>query len=162
MKFTIDSEQKKFFLKERHIEFESLLHEAERCALLKMIAENSPPITFFEQTLLSRSAPSIKKIIRRKQLAEIVYELTGDRPLRLACAQGFYKLPSPLPSSLSFFMEGPQTLWGLLLPLEGKHAGNAHYFHADQFPLVEDHQWHVLFIFTKHFLNEKSHPIVYR
>jgi|694.fasta_scaffold20110_3 hypothetical protein len=106
MKLTIDFQHKEYFLRQGMIEFESLL-SVESLDLLKneiyltlserskMAADRLPLQSAEKLFLLGRDLwrlrPSIRKIVLQKQKAQIAYELTGKKPLRIAFDQFFPK-----------------------------------------------------------------------
>jgi len=166
MRSTIDHEQRKFFLKNGWIEFESLLQKEEGNALVKEIGKIFPLYKGSpeeEGRFLSRYIPQIVRLIRKKGLGEIAFELLGYKPLRLAYDHAFQSLPD---GKLQFPDIFPMTHeeCGLLLHLEGEKAGHGIFFaeKGRESLYIDLNHWYLLLVFTRKYLNPDFHPIVYQ
>lgn len=117
------------FIKNGQISFENVLSEDELHRLKAMS--------------LSCSHPPLLKLIKKRQLAEIVYELIDKEPLRLANAM----------HTNSFnLIEGD---CALIIDLA---SGLLTYTTLSSFPMEES----LVLIFTPRYLYDEPHPVVYR
>jgi hypothetical protein len=100
MKFTVDSNHRDYFQKNNAIEFDSVLTEnqlkilteqIQRALTVRLEGERVSPENLFKAGRdLFRTDTGIKKIITQKHFAEIVFELTQQKPLRLGYDQFFH------------------------------------------------------------------------
>jgi len=97
MKFSVDLEQRNFFLKNQAIEFEQVFSPSEM-ALLKSGVDQakgqlvksktaSPKEIFLACRDLWRQSPAVKKAISSRRLIALIYELVLEKPIRLAFDQ---------------------------------------------------------------------------
>lgn len=124
MKYTILGEHQKFFLNNHYVEFQQLLNPQQIEELKKSCFQSLALRLGIQQARLSernfentfnaghdffRQDMSIRKIVTKKNFAEIAFELSSERPLRLAYDQLFYsgKAPNQMNSGI---LQGQQNL----------------------------------------------------
>ncbi|MCH9609364.1 MAG: hypothetical protein S4CHLAM45_05050 [Chlamydiales bacterium] len=130
MRITISPQQRSYFQKNTLIEFEQVASVESLEKLKKK---------------LSCSSPSLLTYVRKHQLAQIAFELTGQKPLRIA--NTFIGNEPPL----------NEQECALFLSLE---TGNAIYTSKSLYRGEEES--YLILVFTSRYLNDQSHPTVYR
>jgi len=106
MKITVDSNHLDYFHKNNAIEFDSILTEKQLASLgehiqraltLRLEKERTSPENLFKAGRdLFRVDSGIRKIVTQKHFAEIAFELTQQKPLRLGYDQFFHSSPTSL------------------------------------------------------------------
>lgn len=110
MKFTVDSNHLDYFKKNNAIEFDAVLTEKQlanlrehtkRVLAFRLEGEKMTPENLFKAGRdLFRADAGIRNIVTQKHLAEIAFELTQQKPLRLGYDQ-FYPSFPPMPSFIN-------------------------------------------------------------
>jgi hypothetical protein len=199
MRFTAPVGLTHFFSSHGFIEIESPFSENQIAPLLSCIDQSlatrlkktkeSLPIVntldlFAAGRDISRISPEIKNVVQSKILGEIVYELTGIKPLRFAYDQvfrvGISAQPPPFNNqclTLQDISSLQGELFGLLLTLEGTGYGSAKtgsltLFSQEypiDFPLLYQHpdQCHLLIVLTSavtvvRFEQNAFHPFAFK
>lgn len=165
MRFTVDHQQRKFFHTNGYITLEELISQEDVNTLYRLIQKEvrrRNENNIFEIKDLYCSIHEILKILKKRQLGEIVFELTGQKPLRIATDR-YFTPPVQLPfANLPDWTGFAGDLWGVFLSLKGDEAGHGICFDGErcQNLSIQQDQTYLLIVFTKNYL-DKKHPIVY-
>ena len=183
MKFTIADDHQDYFQENHRIEFEGFLTEediynlkqeiesviAERLQASQEKVLQRPPYKLFEAGRdLWRNSDEIRKTSCRRTFGEVVFLLTGQKPLRLGYDQFFPALKSsvfPVQDTYSKWLQTPSTLkevscvqdvvCGVLLCLTGDTTSGNVIFLAPEAPIdfletldLREHSYYLI-VYTK-------------
>ncbi len=168
MRQTISGEHKKIFHQKGWLGLEEAISPSEVKDILKAIEKNrrllGPSGKVVEMRFPSRSIPQVLKLLRRKDLAEIVFEIFAKKPLRISWDLAFHILLPASAKECSDQLNAYGSLCGMLIPLEGDNVGTVYLCtpaNSDKLPLIPS-LWHLVLVFTTAPLDDQNHPIVYR
>jgi hypothetical protein len=155
MRFTISSEQLKFFHTEGYLTLENLLAQEERTALLSTIETICQKSPGYPEENFFRSIPLVTSLTRKRGWGEIVYTLIQKKPLSIAHDLLFRQVPSS-----AYLLE--EDTCGLLIDLNT--CGGC--FFKNQLPIATLYNSSItcyfLLVFTAKRLPEQINPIIIR
>lgn len=158
MPSSVAPEQYKFYRQNGYIEFENLLSIDDLQRLFNEIQKTIRECPGLKADQLGRSIPFLHKLVRRKQLGHIAYQLVEKKPLRLGLEQFFSSKPV-----LSEPLE--EDSCGLLIYLKGEGKEGWGVFFRETLPENKLYKGsdasYLLLIFTAKPLSNDLHPIVY-
>lgn len=165
MPFAVSIQHVHYFQSKRTIAFEALLAAPNATNLYKeldnLLKSRNKVAPLWGENLL-KSAPQIVQILKKHQVGEIAYELTGIKPWRVAYDL-FFHTPHSLPKSLQELAELEGSQIGVLITLKGPESGKVLYLedpHLETLALPPGGSYLLLVLSNAHLPHER-HPLLY-
>jgi len=138
MPHLVGPEEGRFFRHNEHVEFEDLITKEQAAALhqelTSRLSNRSPERMWSEGHDLFRESPLVKKTALSRAIADVAFQLTDQKPLRIAFDQAIVtdEFLTPLPNAPLDTLESLSSICpivaGVLIDLNPDRAGHALFF----------------------------------